>query len=520
VKPNILFVNFPNVPLEYMFEHLSSDTFLTLKKSVPLGILYLSSYLKKHNELGRVGILDYAGSCEEASRCKDTEEFILNLAHSSVGFTPDVILCSLMFSVSHVFCMKAIEILKGLWPESVIVAGGVHATNYTNGLLADANIDFVFRGEAEIALSEFMRQFGNGGPVKVPGVYSAEDSIPEAPLGLCEFVQDLDEIPFPDWDLIDMDMYSRISYMTITGRETEHNGDIRSSVILGTRGCPGRCTFCSQHTTHGRRIRSRSVENITEEMKTLHSKFGVTTFVPNDDMFLCGGKRDLVLLNAIKDLRIPNLEMQFPIGLHVNSMNQDTVGAFKSVGTKVVNLAIESGSKYVQRHVVKKHVNLEDQMRETIDYAKSLEADWCDFFGAIPLIGSEMYEQFKQMGCISDDSHDWSKMHFLGRGFDSPEIRADELKELTYRANLECNFLNNYNKKAGDYSKAISLYKDIITRYPFHIVAWYSMMECYEEMGDEKRSKEISDTIRRLIRTDSLAGDMFSKYSDLMPKCC
>jgi len=547
MKPNVLFINFPNVPMDYMFEHLSSDTFLTLKKSMPLGILYLSSHLKKHNEIGRVGILDYVGSSEEARHCKSVEEFILNLADTSVDFTPDVILCSLMLSVSHVFCIKAIENFKKIWPQSVVVVGGVHATNYTRGLLGDTNIDYVFRGEAEIALSEFMRQFSNGEPVNVTGVHSAQDSMSETPLELCEFVENLDELPFPDWDLIDMDMYTQISYMTITGRETQRDHEIRSSVILGTRGCPGQCTFCSQHTTHGRKIRHRSVENITEEIKALNSKFGVTTFVPNDDMFLSGGKWDMALLNAIKDLHIPNLEMQFPIGLHVNSMNQDTMRAFKNVGTKVVNLAIESGSKYVQRHVVKKHVNLKkarevvnffrksgiltrcffilgfpgetkEQMQETIEYAKSLQADWCDFFEAIPLIGSEMHEQFKEMGCISDDSCDWSKIHFLGRSFDTPEIRANELKELTYRANLECNFLNNYNKTAGKYTKAISLYKDIIERYPFHIVAWYSIMECYEEMGDKEQSKEISDTIGRLIQADSLAADMFAKYSDLMPK--
>jgi len=547
VKPNILFVNFPNVPLEYMFEHLSSDTFLTLKKSMPLGILYLSSYLKKHNEIGHTGILDYAGFCEEAKHCKSIEEFILNRAHSSVGFTPDVILCSLMFSVSHVFCMKAVESFKRIWPKSVIVVGGVHATNYTKGLLGNAHIDFVFRGEAEIALSEFMRQFSSEDPIDVAGVYSTQDSMCEAPLELCEFVQDLDEIPFPDWDLIDMNVYTRISYVTITGHEVERNREIRSSVILGTRGCPGRCTFCSQHTTHGRKIRYRSVENVIEEIKTLNGKFGVTTFVPNDDMFLSGGKRDLTLLTAIQGLHIPNLDMQFPNGLHVNSMNEDTMRAFKNVGTKVVNLAIESGSDYVQRHLVKKYVNLEkarevvksfrrlgiftrcffilgfpcetkEQMRETIEYAKSLQADWCDFFEAIPLIGSEMHEQYKEMGCISDDSCDWSRIHFLGRSFDSPEIRADELKELTYRANLECNFLNNYNKRAGDYKKAISLYRDIVERYPFHAVAWYSIMECYEAMGDEAKSKEVSDTIDRLIETDSLAADMYRKYSDLMPR--
>ena len=547
MKPNLLFVNLPNVPMDYIFEHLSSDTFLTLKKSMPLGILYLSSYLKRQHQAGQVGILDYAGSCEEAINYEDIDGFIYSIIQGKIHFRPDLILCSLMFSVSRVFCLRVIENLKKIWPESLYIMGGVHATNETRQLLENKHIDYVFRGEAEISLSQFISQLSAGNTVNIKGVYSKGKIVPNKSMEVGEFIQNLDEIPFPDWDLIDMDMYKRISYITVTGRERGNDHDVFSSVILGTRGCPGRCTFCSQHTTHGRRLRHRSVESIIEEMKTLNSKFRVTTFVPNDDMFLSKKTRNLDLLHAIRDLQIPHLEMQFPNGLHVNSMDRETMDALKNAGTKVVNLAIESGSDYVQKHVVHKFVNLQkakevvtyfrkidvftrcffilgfagetrEQMRETIEYAKSLHADWCDFFEAVPLIGSEMYEQYKDMGCISEDECEWSKAYFLGRDFDTPEITAIDLRELAYRANLECNFLNNYNKETGNYEKAISLYKDIIARYPFHIIAWYSMMECYENLENKEKTNEISDKIKEIIKEDNLSLDMFKKYNDLMPK--
>ena len=98
-------------------------------------------------------------------------------------------------------------------------------------------------------------------------------------------------------------------------------------------------------------------------------------------------------------------------------------------------LAVESGSSYVQKNIIHKNVNLDmvkhwvdylksrnvvvrllfilgfpnetkEQMRETINFAKSTGADWCIFNIAIPLIGTEMYEEFLMKGVIKEDL-DW-----------------------------------------------------------------------------------------------------------------
>jgi tetratricopeptide (TPR) repeat protein len=211
-----------------------------------------------------------------------------------------------------------------------------------------------------------------------------------------------------------------------------------------------------------------------------------------------------------------------------------------------VNLAIESGSEYVQKHIMKKNVNLKKarevvdyfrsinvntrcffilgmpretkaQMEETIEYGKSLNADWCDFFVAIPLIGSEIYEQFAEMGCIDKNDMDWSGTYVMARSFDTEEISAEEIKELAYRANLECNFIGNLNKRLGEYEKAISLYESVLARYPFHVIALYSAMECHEALGNTEEAGKTRDRILELIRGNPLAADMYEKYSDLMP---
>ncbi|MFQ5965698.1 MAG: radical SAM protein [Candidatus Scalinduaceae bacterium] len=546
MKPNILFVSLPNVPIETISENLSANEFVTIKNYIPLGILYISSYLKENNELGRVGIVDYVANFEELKGCKNVNDFIVKVALKEVDFTPDIIMFSLMFSVSHIFCMRVVESLRDLWASSTIVIGGVHATNCTEQLLQSKRINYVVRGEGEKALSDFIKQFSHAQTINVKGIYSQKELNSDGAYDICEYIYDLDSIPFPDWDLIAMNLYTQTRYVTVQGSEKD-NGNVRSAVIQTTRGCPGKCTFCSQHTVHGRSMRYRTADNVIEEMKLLHERFNVTTFVPNDDMFISKRTRDLDLLERIKKLNIPNRELQFPNGLHINSLSPQVMDAMMDTGAKVVNLAIESGSEYVQKNVIKKRVNLKkarevvsylrdrgiyvrcffiigfpgetkEQMLETIEYAKSLNADWCDFFLATPLIGTEIYDQFVEMGYIKKDKPAWSRAHFFGRTFDTKEISAAEITELAYRANLECNFINNPNKRSGNYERAISLFESILARYPFHVVAWYSMMECFQALRNMEKVEAIKQEIKELIRTNPLASDMYNKYKDLMVK--
>ena len=111
---------------------------------------------------------------------------------------------------------------------------------------------------------------------------------------------------------------------------------------------------------------------------------------------------------------VPNFEIQFPNGLSVNTLFADVMDALIDAGMKVTNVAIESGSQYVQRHIIKKNCNLDralevikyfrdrgvmarclfiggfpgetrELMRETVDYAKKLRCDWAVFSVAAPV---------------------------------------------------------------------------------------------------------------------------------------
>lgn len=537
-KKNVVFVNLPSIPYADIEASFNNKNFHKQSISMPLGLMYISSYLKKYGNAEKVSLLDYVIALVRSSDYKNMEDFVTSL---DIKFTPDVIAFSLNFSASYVFFEKCLGILKRKWPEAIVVVGGVHATNTTAKLLELNNVDYVVRGEAERSFSEFINQLSLQKKISVQGIYSKDNISDATALKISDLVVDLDELPFPGWELIDME-----AYVTSLGRQremgTEHH---RTASLFTTRGCPFQCIFCSAHTVHGRKMRFRSAENIAEEIKLLYQKYGVNLFMPEDDLFIADKERALKKLKAIKDLNIPGLEIQLPAGLSVNTLDVEIIDELISVGLKIACLAIESGSEYVQRNIIKKNCDLKkarwlvdlfkikglivrcffilgfpgetrEQMQETIDYAKSLKIDWCLFPIATPLVGSEMYDKFVEMGAIRDDIDTWSNTDFSARKFDTPEITAKELNDFVYKTNLDFNFINNPNFVNGKFEKAISIYKDILSRHPFHVIAWYCIMQCYKSLGEEDRSRETEKILQELIKTDERAADMFIKYGDLL----
>lgn len=537
--PNILFVNLPSLPLQNIKDTFVGKNTIYQPIAMPLGIMYISSYLKKNHKVN-VDILDYALHTKHLTDYNNIEEFIDKVTTEKTSFNPDIIAISLLFSCSHDFFNLCVNKIKKVFPNAIIVVGGIHATHCYKYLLENSPIDYVFRGESEVSFSEFVGQYINKRSLHVKGVYSKENI--NDGMVLCDSITDLDKLPFPDWNLINMEVYT-----TEKGRRKDLGNDINAKLcsLITTRGCPFKCTFCSSHTIHGRKVRYRSVQNIINEIKQAYENYGITLFIPEDDLFTANRTRCLNLLSEIKKLDIPNLEFQFPDALSINTLDTEIIDALVDANVHVVYLAIESGSEYVQQNIIHKDVDLDkakklvaylkskgvivrcyfifgfpgetkEQMNETIEYIKELKADWCSLLTAMPLIGSEMYQQFMDMGCIKDNLDTWSKTILVGRTFDTPEISAKDLNKLVYDTNIYCNFIYNYNKLIGDYEKAILLYNDIVDAYPFHVIGLYCTMECYNRIGNDEKANEIKLRIIELIKTDKRSSDMYNEYKHVM----
>ena len=122
------------------------------------------------------------------------------------------------------------DICKEVNPDCPVVLGGAHPTVSPDQSIAYDSIDFIVRGEGEIAFSRLIKKIDAGEKDfgDIPGLsYKEDGKIKHNPPS--EFIRELDEIPFPARDtLLNKDQYT-----------SEDMG-----VILTSRGCPFKCTYC------------------------------------------------------------------------------------------------------------------------------------------------------------------------------------------------------------------------------------------------------------------------------------
>ena len=208
-------------------------------KSISMGILYLSSSIKKEfgSSLNQY-MCDMSLEADKIYEYNSVDDFILETIKKSVPKPPDIIAISLMFMLSYKFFKKIVKIYKLLWPSTTIIVGGIHASNTYKHILQTTDTDYVFRGEGEIALAKFIKNHMNGENRNVSGVYSKKDLSQD--LGVCETPNDLDKLPYPNWDLIDLPAYM-----------SGHGPNMRSTEaipLVGSRGCPYVCSFCSERS--------------------------------------------------------------------------------------------------------------------------------------------------------------------------------------------------------------------------------------------------------------------------------
>ena len=89
------------------------------------------------------------------------------------------------------------------------------------------------------------------------------------------FLADLDVLPMPAWDLVPVERY-----LYRFGKSQ------RKLVLVTSRGCLFRCSFCYVIDFHNRKYRGRSAGRILEEVDYLQKNFGIDAVRFDDDLFV------------------------------------------------------------------------------------------------------------------------------------------------------------------------------------------------------------------------------------------
>lgn len=180
-----------------------------------------------------------------------------------------------------------VRLIRKHFPNTLIVLGGHHATFYADQWLA-RGVHVVVRREGEPPFQNLLRALRDGRPLDdIPGLsYRDRDGRarhnPEAP-----FLPDLDALPLPNWDIVDLAQY-RFRLQPLG-----HPATIESA-----RGCPHGCAFCCAASMWNHTQRFKSAERIIGEMENLVGR-GVGQILFADDNFAARRDRDLRVFDEI-----------------------------------------------------------------------------------------------------------------------------------------------------------------------------------------------------------------------------
>jgi|GEM_PF-438796 anaerobic magnesium-protoporphyrin IX monomethyl ester cyclase len=214
-------------------------------------------------------------------------EQIESTANGIISWNPDVVGLSMVFTARAREFVDLAGLLRGKRFEGRIVAGGQFASFHGRELLSNfPAFDFIVHGEGETTLVDLLANID--APRNVAGISYREAGRAAVATAARPNPDDLDTLPWP----------------TRTPPFYCYMG-IPIANILGSRGCFGKCSFCSisawYRQNSGRRFGQRSVNSIAMEMAHLYHAYGVRIFNFHDDtFFLSNEARDLERFSSLE----------------------------------------------------------------------------------------------------------------------------------------------------------------------------------------------------------------------------
>ncbi len=289
---------------------------------VPLGCLYLTRALE--NAGFEVDFRDYQTSSSDDPF--DMENFLSFLEDPA-----PVIGLSCMANLLP-FTIMAMKALKERYPDRMLVLGGVGAKSVEDKILRRFPwVQIICRGEAELTGPELLEALRWQQDLsRISGIsFRKNGSVVHNPDRAR--IQDLDSIPFPAFEKVDLKKYAGYGMMT-------------------SRGCPYPCTFCSVAPVWNLESHSRSPRNIVKEMKVLKKEAGVDLFLFQDEFFISGKRQ---VMSFCRELKAAGLDMEWKAFGRVNLTDVEMMQAMADCGCVELRFGIESGSDHILKRIKK-----------------------------------------------------------------------------------------------------------------------------------------------------------------------
>ena len=409
----------------------------------PLGLMYVASYIRDRRRDIDIKILD--------GRCKGLSMEQINSIISD--YRPDILgITSMHVEAENVHAQA--KSAKRILPQIKIIIGGPYACADYQKALEDSAIDFAVVGEGEEVMDELIGAFDENQQISgIKGLAHKKDGkvIFNGPR---DFIKDLDSLPLPAWDLINLDDYFYGKKRPLENPLQVHK---KAVAVFSSRGCPYQCTYC--HNIFGKRFRARSAENVVAEIELLKNKYGIKEIEFLDDSFNIDKARAHRIFDLIIHKKL-DIKICFSNGIRIDRIDEELLDKMRRSGVYRVNYGIESASKRIQA-VMKKNLNIEiannvinktikkgilsggffmmgfpteteQEVMETIGFAARSKLHTAVFAIVTPFPSTEMYADAVSAGNIP--SGDFSTVQKVTINLSNvPYRRLEELRFYAYR---------------------------------------------------------------------------------------
>lgn len=312
----------------------------------PVGLMYVGGYLT-HKGL-KVKIIDVPLKIQiRDKQFFDTIDQTIENVHNQMmdefkKLTTKVVGIS-CYTPEYFETLKLAKDIRKINSSCKIIVGGIHPTFYPEEFFDSGErlVDFCVVGEGEVTAYELVeclidknkKQLG-----EIPGIVYCQDN--SGKLVTTEKrlpVNNLDEISYPDYSLVDMNYYSNANPYAIRGVF------LRSMYISSTRGCPSQCSFCvakklRQSFGTGR---VRSAEGLIREITSLKSKYAIDSFYFVDDLFTINKKN---VEEFCRRLQAERLGLIWGCSSKVSTLNDDILKTMSRAGCVQIDFGVERGS--------------------------------------------------------------------------------------------------------------------------------------------------------------------------------
>jgi radical SAM superfamily enzyme YgiQ (UPF0313 family) len=373
----------------------------------PLGLLYIAGTLLKNGFNVRIvdGCLEGKSAIEEAF----TE------------FRPDIVGITCL-TPGRKKALEVADMSKAFDANIKVILGGAHPTIMHRQILEHyPAVDYIVLGEGEETCLEIAQ---GKDPVHINGlVYKEDGEIVKTPPR--KYIQNLDDVPFPAWHLLDLKKYPAIDKGIIRGINL---AEVPRISVIFSRGCKGHCDFCSTWWIW-QGWRHRSAKNMADEIELLYRDHGIRHFCFADDAMTVDRNATIEFCDEIIGRQ---LNIVFHVTTRTDCVDEVVLEKLKAAGCYKISFGIETGSPALLEKMCKENdietaehaISLskkagllatalliignvgetEETVKDTIGFLRRTKPYDIGCVGGLWILpGTKLYQDCKRKGYINDD---------------------------------------------------------------------------------------------------------------------